>query len=371
MKLRTIIWIIFIGLVLAAIPTSCSRAGDNAGISKEVKQIVLEEVLRITGEDERYYFKQPLNLKVDRAGNIYILDVDEFLQFDAQGKFVHNYFKKGEGPGEVLGISGYILQPDRILIHSPYPNKMVEIDYTGKPITEYLIVITANLTLFHATKDRLYFDKFDVENTAGEGKLVNMNHHLLAYDKLEKTRQEFFNFPVKSYLMTSPEISFYVLLNYFKYTPKKGPLFFTCNTDEYEVKLIDLEKMKIVKTIKRGYERVKVTKETEPFTTSATLPSKDGGIISTPKQEFLHDIQAIYFYDNMLWVFTSTVDKEKGVMIDLYDEAGKFMRSLYMKFPQWASHYRVHQQGLVMDKGYLYSIERDLEENPIIVKYKL
>jgi len=69
-------------------------------LSKKAGRILkLKEVLRIGDVGDEYYFRFPTNLKVSPDGSIFIQEIDQLLHFDQNGKFVRNYFKKGQIPG--------------------------------------------------------------------------------------------------------------------------------------------------------------------------------------------------------------------------------------------------------------------------------
>ena len=80
-----------------------------------------------------------MNIKVDKAGNIFLLDKDQILVFDPQGQFLKNLQKKGQGPGELLNISNYLLQDKSILVHDHSPNKILKIDTAGNLIEEFRV----------------------------------------------------------------------------------------------------------------------------------------------------------------------------------------------------------------------------------------
>jgi hypothetical protein len=350
--------------------------GSSSLKSKDIRQVELKEVFRIIGEDEngQYFLKYPLNLKVDPSGNIFVLDKDQFLAFDPSGKFLKNLMKKGQGPGELLNISNYLLHNNSILIHNQTPNKILRLDISGNLIEEFRVYENLWLDFFYADKNKLYFLTTIVEDTKGKGKVIDIGKKLLSLprakiSKAECEAEELFIFPVKSFVYKTNTASFMIKLNSLKSCRLKDFLFFVSHTQKYEIKLIDIEKKKILTTIKRPYKRVKVTKDTEKFTPFGQFVY-DGKMYSSPRLEYFNDIQSIHFSDNKLWVFTSTVDEKKGVLVDRFDNKGEYIDSLFVKFPNQDTHYRVEQVLTVLTKGYLYIIERDKDDNRFIVKYR-
>lgn len=88
----------------------------NAG-----RVVKLEEVMRIEDTGEDYFFKNPSVIRVSPRGDLFIQDRQEqALQFDAQGRFVRNLFKKGQGPGELTTLNDiWASQGHLFLIGSP------------------------------------------------------------------------------------------------------------------------------------------------------------------------------------------------------------------------------------------------------------
>jgi hypothetical protein len=54
-----------------------------------------------------------------------------------------------------------------------------------------------------------------------------------------------------------------------------------------------------------------------------------GGGPSAP--EFLPDIYALHIVDGQLWVQTSTVTEEKGILFDVFDTQGRYIDSFYIQ----------------------------------------
>jgi uncharacterized membrane protein len=63
---------------------------ENAG-----RVLNLEEVFCITDESGEFYFKYPRDLKIAPDGSMFIIDYEQLLQFDSNGNFIKNFFKKG------------------------------------------------------------------------------------------------------------------------------------------------------------------------------------------------------------------------------------------------------------------------------------
>jgi hypothetical protein len=105
----------------------------------------VEEELRIDLEKPEYSnlgLKEPDIAEADSKGNIFIVekfpDSEYFIyKFDAKGRFLMKFGRKGQGPGEVQGIWDLLLDKnDRILVSDPNVNKVVEFDTEGRLVRE-------------------------------------------------------------------------------------------------------------------------------------------------------------------------------------------------------------------------------------------
>jgi len=98
----------------------------NAG-----RVVVPVEVLSINDEGTgEYYFKALFGLTTGPDGSIVVRDRDQLLHFDANGKFLWNYFKKGQGPGEMQSAIAWF-QTDRDIVVQAYPPKFLWFDLKG------------------------------------------------------------------------------------------------------------------------------------------------------------------------------------------------------------------------------------------------
>jgi hypothetical protein len=74
--------------------------------------------------------------------------------------------------------------------------------------------------------------------------------------------------------------------------------------------------MEIISVLKRDYKRVKVDDSDER---KKWYPV-----------EFHNDIQKLLLYKMNLWVVTSTIQKSKGILVDVYTSAGNLIDNFYL-----------------------------------------
>ncbi len=80
--------------------------------------IVPKAVMTITDESGEFFFKYPYGLKFGPDGSIGVKDNEQVLRFDKDGKFLGNYFKKGQGPGEMTQVDDFVFMEGGQLDHS-------------------------------------------------------------------------------------------------------------------------------------------------------------------------------------------------------------------------------------------------------------
>jgi hypothetical protein len=108
-------------------------------------QLNLKEETRIDFEQAKYSglgLKEPDFAEADSQGNIYVVEQysasDFFIyKFSPTGEFIKKLGKKGQGPGEVQGISGVVVNKSgHLLIADRSTGKLLEFDADGNLIKE-------------------------------------------------------------------------------------------------------------------------------------------------------------------------------------------------------------------------------------------
>ena len=129
---------------------------------------------------------------------------------------------------------------------------------------------------------------------------------------------------------------------------------FVYHTCEYQITHVDLKKGRILKTFNRKYPRMKhVVTEWEEERTKKH---------NAPKRKYENDITGLFLHKEQLWINTSTIDEEKRLLIDLFDKEGQYIDCFYLSIPGSIK--------AVWD-NYIFTIEKDIDENLQIVQYKI
>jgi hypothetical protein len=122
----------------------------------------------------------------------------------------------------------------------------------------------------------------------------------------------------------------------------------------WTAQVVDLASGKIIKRYRRGYLKV-------PYVDKGPGPRfrrPEGA----PNLEYEPDIYALCPFGKSLWVVTSTADKAKGSLIDVFDKDGHFIDSFFLG------------AGLALvavKEESIFCQERNEDETITIVKYRI
>jgi len=369
-------WSGFLPALLAVTALAFGQIVENPAKPKAAnagRVVVPEEVLAISDEGTSdYYFKWPRGLKTAPDGSLFLLDESQVLRFDKNGKFLQNLFKKGQGPGEVNNVSACLPAVKNFIIHSPYPNKLVFFDLAGKyerelPVrSETRSMMTA--LLFHG--GTFYFETREFPRVKGDPDYVDSPHSILAVNEATGEIKTLAAFPTRAFVVSSPsgEGGMFDITSLIA-TPFKNELLALAHTEEYLIKIHDPAGDKVVREFRRAYERVKP----EPL----TKEQKKGGMIidgkhyGPPELKFQNDVRNLLARCDEIWAVTSTKDKSKGILIDVFDGEGVYRDCFWLKLPELALKSVLSPGSCALDGDSLWIVERSEDETFAIKKYRV
>jgi hypothetical protein len=335
--------------------------------------VVPQEVLAISDEGTSdYYFKWPRRLRTAPDGSLFLLDESQVLQFDKDGKFQHNLFKKGQGPGEVNNVSACLPTEKNIIVHSPYPNKLVFFDLAG-PYEREIPIRSETRTMMTAllfARGAFYFETREFPRVKGDPDYVDSPHAILAVAEATGAIKTQASFVTRAFVVTSPGGGggMFDITNLIA-APFKNKLLALAHTEEYLIKIYDPEADKVVREFRRAYERVKP----EPLTEA----QKKGGMIidgkhyGPPEQKYQNDVRNLLTRGDEIWAVTSTKDKAKGVLIDVFDGEGVYRDCFWLKLPEAALSSVLSPGSSALDGEFLWVVERSEDETFAIKKYRV
>jgi hypothetical protein len=337
---------------------------ENAG-----RVIIPQEMMRITDESGDFYFKYPGLIKTAPDESIFLTDENQFLRFDKQGRFLNNQQKTGQGPGEYTDILYYQFMDNKIYIFSSQPYKLVETDLQGNLLKETRFTGTQSLSRifgFIKGKDKFWFISSSFQELINKNTGEQTLDQELAWGTLDgKIEKTGILFPETWYMVkeTSKDgvrVSLRNMVN--SIIVRHQANLYVSNTQKYLVQCVDLEKVKVVQTFNRKYTSV-------PYVDDK--PKEENNRSIGPEPEYFSDIQAVLFYSDQLWIFTSTVVKDKGVLVDVFTKEGKYIDNFYLKLPRVTTAGDMDRKPFTLYKDFLITAEEDDDGSMSVVKYKL
>lgn len=328
----------------------------------------LTEELRITDTQGDFYFISPGNIKIAPDGSIFVLDEKQFLKFDKKGKFIKNLFKKGQGPGEFERIGNYLFSGNEIVVIQGRPNKIVRLDMPGELISEIRPEegVSKLITCFE-DEYIMARSSFPKLGKAGEEpEIIDINWSLKLVTEDGKVHSTNLDFPVEWY---AKRVQNAIIANFivdFTAKPFMDKFLVICHTQEYMLKLLDLESLQIVRTFTREYRKVKhkpdKTGRVEVRPNSYTL---------VPPVDYLNDIQKLFIQNKTIWVMTSTVDEGKGILVDVFNQKGEYTDNFYLPVQHQVKIEGLSQHPMTITGDALFIVEYDENDIPYVVKYKI
>jgi hypothetical protein len=141
------------------------------------------------------------------------------------------------------------------------------------------------------------------------------------------------------------------------------------HTEDYLVKIYDPAANRVLKEFRRPYERVKP----EPLTEE----QKKGGIIingkhyGPPERKYQTDVLNLLTRGDEIWAVTSTKDKAKGALVDVFDGEGVYQDCFWLNLAEAALKGLLSPGQSVLDGKFLWAVERSEDETYAIKKYRV
>jgi hypothetical protein len=338
----------------------------NAG-----RVVTPQEVLAISDEGTSdYYFKWPHALAAGPEGSLLLLDVEQVLRFDREGRFLGNLFKKGQGPGEIGNASACLAVGPRLVIHSPYPNKLVYFDLSGKFEKELPVRRDEQgfLRALFYQSPALYMKTTEFPRTSGEPDIVDRSEAIVAVDAATAEAKTLAAFVTKAFVVTGGGGAGMIDIVNLIAAPFRDRLIAVVHTEDYLLRLFDTAANTVVREFRRTYERVKGRPLTEA--------EKKGGVIindkhyTRPERKFENDIKNVLIRNGEIWAVTSTRDEGKGILIDVFDGDGIYRDCFWLKLPESALRSLWSPGQCVLDGEFLWVVEGAEDETFSIKKYR-
>ena len=340
----------------------------NAG-----RVVTPQEALTISDEGtSEYYFKWPHGLRPGPEGSLLVREPDQVLWFDANGKFLGNLFKKGQGPGETPNPGEAVATDTHIVVFAVYPGKLVYFDRTGRYEKEVAVRREGRRfpSLIGWQAGRFYFDSGEFPRTTGDPDFVDNPRTIVAISEPEGATTSLATFITRAWVVTSPQGGggMFSITNLIA-VPFGGRYLALTHTEDYLVKLFDPAANKVVREFRRPYPRVKGIPLTEQ--------EKQGGIYindkhyARPERKYENDVKNLFARTGEIWAVTSTTDESKGVLVDVFDGEGAYRDCFWLKLPGPARKSLMAQGQSALDGEFLWVVEKAEDETSVLRKYRI
>jgi hypothetical protein len=324
----------------------------NTPLAKNAGRILkLQEIWRINDDGGNYYFRFPKDLGVSADGSVFIADEDELLKFSSEGKYLKNLIKIGQGPGEVSSSFRFVISDEQIIIYDFMAAKVVRLNLNGEILSQTRIQTQRYSDFAGIVKGNFVFLK-DMFPSPEDRKLGFQNMpviiKLVTNDgKLEKDAGSIHKEIVVGKGITS-------WTGYRLALDGLNGLAYVSDTREYLISVLDVLSGQMKRLIKRKYASIAYKErgwEANFYKTN-----------QVPKIQNEIDIVSLFLKGKSLWVKTSTSSKEKGDLIDAFNDQGRFSDSFYLG----------PGRTLFGIKGEeIYITEKSADDIIVLVKYKI
>ncbi len=133
-----------------------------------------------------------------------------------------------------------------------------------------------------------------------------------------------------------------------------GQKLFVNRSREYLIEVLDIDQAQIIRRFNRDYPSIKHVEE--------AWEKEFRKRYDFPEIKYEIDIDELWPAERFLWVKTSTADKKKGDLFDVFNEKGQFIDSFYLG---------LKGRLLAIANNFLYLLEEDKADNLFLSKYKI
>ena len=328
--------------------------------NKSAGRIVrLKEMMRIRDDGVEIIFKAPYDLQVGNDGSIYFYDDWKLYKFSNEGKFVFKIIKSGQGPGEAIMRTSYLLTKDEILIQAINPLKIMRFDFLGSFKGEKRTELTRTFDFVGFSEDKIYGILGERPDEAfGKEGFVDSPYCLYEITDNFNLLNKKYSFPIKFYVIRNAWFGRSRLDFAFKDTED----LFVTHTSEYKIIKFNIEKNIVERIFSRKYDRVKYPQKKEK------LPPD---VLSPPPFKYYIDVSKLLIHENQLWVITSTRDKQNRRLVDVYNMKGEYIDNFYLEFTTDITPRNFVYGTIIAKEGFIYTIDEHTDGFFSIAKYEV
>jgi hypothetical protein len=375
MSVKPMSWFITGAMLISFAAAAGAQIVENPAKPKAVnagRVVTPTEVLAISDEGTSdFFFSWPYSLAIGPDGSLLLRDRDQVLHFDANGNFLRNLFKKGQGPGEMPWPGTPVATGKNVIIYAQGPDKLVYFGPAGQYERDIAVRAEGRSgpTLIGYLAGRFCFEWHEFPRVSGDPGIVDSPRTILAMSEADGSITALATFVTRAWAVTVGGSGGAFDITSLIAAPFQNKHLVLTHTEDYLIKLYDPGANKVVREFRRAYERVKG----EPLTEA----EKKGGIrindkhYTRPERKFENDVKKLLVRDGEIWAVTSTKDKGKGVLIDTFDGEGVYQDCFWLNLPESALKSLRTPGQSALDGEFLWVVERAEDETFAIKKYRI
>lgn len=345
------------GFARQIIENPAKPPGVNAG-----RVVSLKEVARITDEKGKFFFVQPYNVLTGHDGSVYVQEMKQLLKFDAQGRFVKNLVKRGQGPGELDdNLTDVIVREKDIILWSSNNHKFIRLDIDGRLIEDKKLTQGFLGSLLGAFGGRCFFLRREIDAANPRPKvsgIVETPSRLVIVTENGDAVPTPFLMPMTEAFHFGPRSG---VMTISRAMPEAAGdrAVFLFHTPDYLIKLLDLETGEVVRSFRREYDRVKFEVKTPPGYPAELVP------------KYHNDLCRLLWRNDRLWAVTSTFDPKKGILVDVFSREGKYLDNFYLPIFKIRKNNPQYYAPMAVWGNFLYLLEADEDDIISLIKYEI
>jgi len=325
--------------------------------------VALREVARITDETGKFLFVQPFAVFTGHDGSVYVQESKQLLKFDAQGRFVKNLLKRGQGPGELDdNLTDVVVREKDIILWSSNNYKFIRLDPDGRLIEDKKLVQGFLGSLLGAYGGRCFFLRYEMDKVKSRPRVSGIfeapRRLVIVPDSGEAVPTPVVMSMTEAIHYGSRSVSVSTISRAMPVAAGESAVFLFHSPD-YLIKLLDLETGEVVRSFRREYDRVKYEVKTPPGYPAELIP------------KFHNDLCRLLWRNDRLWAVTSTFDPKKGILVDVFNREGRYLDNFYLPLFKIRKNNPQYYAPMAIWGNYLYLLEADEDDIISLIKYEI
>ena len=296
-------------------------------------------------------------------GSVYVQEFKQLLKFDAQGRFVGNLLKRGQGPGELDdNLTDVVVREKDIILWSSNNYKLIRLDLDGRLIEDKKLVQGFLGSLLGAYGDRCFFLRSEIDTSKSRPRvngIVETPRRLVIVPENGEAVPTPVLMPMTEAVHFGQRSSSSMTISRAMPAAAGDRMVFLFHSPDYLIKLLDLETGEVVRSFRREYDRVKYGVKTPPGYPAELVP------------KFHNDLCRLLWRNGRLWAVTSTFDKSKGILVDVFSREGQYLDNFYLPIFKIRRNNPQYYAPMAVWGNSLYVLEADEDEIISLVKYEI